>query len=55
MAGNLKLHLFTTEENYATYLFSFARNSNIFFTLSSSHHNKYTKRHMFGVLNIGKK
>jgi hypothetical protein len=26
-----------------------------FSSLSPSHHNKYTKRHMFGVLNIGKK
>jgi hypothetical protein len=26
-----------------------------FSTLSPSHHIKYTKRHMFGALNVGKK
>jgi hypothetical protein len=32
-----------------------AKVSNFFFTLSSSHHIKYVKSHMFGVLNIDKK
>jgi hypothetical protein len=33
----------------------FSKNFATFSTLSPSHHIKYTKRHMFGAVNIGKK